>query len=205
MENAERDNVYKVYDKIANWFADNRLPTLIEKKYLDDLIVNVGKDASVLDVGCGTGKPILDYLINLGLKVTGVDASTNMLNIARSNFPSIEFIQADMRQLALNKKFDAIIAWHSFFHLTSADQPMMFEIFARHLKPKGILLFTSGTEKGEAWGAAGGENLFHASLDTAGYAELLELHNFEILNHVENDPNCGGATIWMAKNILLTP
>lgn len=136
-----------------------------------------------------------------GLRVTGVDASSEILKIAKANFPSTEFILQDMRKLALNNKFDAIIAWHSFFHLPASDQPAMFKIFAEHLNPNGILLFTSGPEHGEAWGMNGGENLFHASLDPTEYKDLLKEHNFKILKHVVDDSDCNG-TIWMAQYSL---
>jgi hypothetical protein len=75
----------------------------------------------------------------------------------------------------------------------------MFAIFKRHLKPGGILLFTSGTERGEVWGVNGGENLFHASLATAEYQTLLLSNQFEVLRHRINDPDCGGANVWMAR------
>lgn len=199
MEKNESKNVFKVYNKIANWFAENRCVDLIEQNYLEALISEIKSNADVLDIGCGTGKPILEYLLNKNLNIIGVDASKEMLTIARNNFPTTEFVLEDMRKLALNKKFDAIIAWHSFFHLPAADQPKMFEIFESHINPKGILLFTSGSERGEAWGINGGENLFHASLNTDEYQQLLKKHNFEVLNHIVNDENCGGATVWMAK------
>lgn len=199
MEKNESKNVFKVYNKIANWFAENRCVGLIEQNYLEALISEIKSNADVLDIGCGTGKPILEYLLNKNLNIIGVDASKEMLTIARNNFPTTEFVLEDMRKLALNKKFDAIIAWHSFFHLPAADQPKMFEIFESHINPKGILLFTSGSERGEAWGINGGENLFHASLNTDEYQQLLKKHNFEVLNHIVNDENCGGATVWMAK------
>ncbi|MFC3562063.1 class I SAM-dependent methyltransferase [Pedobacter jamesrossensis] len=199
MKEGERKDIYKVYNKIAGWFAENRYAGLTEKKYLDELILKIGGNASVLDVGCGTGKPILEYLLTKNLNVVGVDASTEILNIAKNNFPETEFVLEDMRKLSLDRKFSAIIAWNSFFHLPANDQPKMFEIFEAHLRPKGILLFTSGTERGEAWGINGGENLFHASLDTAEYIELLKLHHFEVLNYVQDDPDYTGATVWMAE------
>jgi 2-polyprenyl-3-methyl-5-hydroxy-6-metoxy-1,4-benzoquinol methylase len=202
LETGERTNVYKVYNKIATWFSENRYTGLMEKAYLDDVIDKAGAQASVLDLGCGTGDPILKYLLSRGLNVTGVDASSQMLEIARTSFLSTKFILQDMRQLALNTKFDVIIAWHSFFHLPAADQPAMFEIFAKHLNPKGILLFTSGTEHGEAWGMNGGENLFHASLASKEYEDLLQKNNFKVLKHVISDPDCGGATVWMAEYSL---
>jgi len=148
MENAVRKNVFEVYDKIADWFAENRCAGLMEKSYLDKIISLLNTKSTVLDLGCGTGKPILEYLHNHKLNVTGVDASHKMIAIARKSFPDVEFLLADMRKISLNKKFDAIIAWHSFFHLPAEDQPSMFNTFKTHLKTGGILLFTSGTERG---------------------------------------------------------
>ncbi len=202
METGERTNVYKVYNKMAHWFAQNRYTGLLEKPYLDAVIDKIGTGSSVLDLGCGTGKPILEYLLSKGINVTGVDGSSEMLDIAKANFPSTEFILQDMRQLALNKKFDAIIAWDSFFHLPASDQPAMFPVFAKHLNLGGILLFTSGTQHGEAWGMNGGENLFHGSLDTEEYEGLLNNNGFKMLKHVVSDPDCGYATVWMAEYLL---
>jgi len=199
MEKGERKNVFRVYDKIASWFSENREVGLIERNYLDKLIALLPYGSNVLDLGCGTGKPILEYLLSKNLTVTGVDASCEMLKIAKFNFPQVEFILQDMRVLNLNKRFNAIIAWHSFFHLEAIDQPAMFKLFEEHLGCNGILLFTSGPKNGEAWGMNGGENLFHASLDQAEYEGLLSKHNFKVLEHVVNDPDCGYATIWMAQ------
>jgi 2-polyprenyl-3-methyl-5-hydroxy-6-metoxy-1,4-benzoquinol methylase len=199
MEKGERKNVYEVYNKIATWFSENRFNGLMEKNCLDELIAYLPLDATVLDLGCGTGKPIMEYLANKKLKVTGVDASYEMLEIARTNFPKTELILQDMRFLNLSKKFDAIIAWHSFFHLPSADQPAMFKLFKEHINPDGILLFTSGPAHGEVWGMNGGENLFHASLDPEEYVILLNKHGFKVLKYVIDDPICY-ATFWMAQH-----
>ena len=195
----ERKNVFKVYDKIANWFTANRPYQLIEKPYLEELGRLIPERSSILDLGCGNGKPIMQHLLQSGFDVTGVDASIKMLELAKLNFPQEKFVLQDMRSLALGKKFQAIIAWHSFFHLQIDDQEKMFKVFADHLLPQGILLFTSGTKRGEAWGLNGGENLFHASLDTAEYSELLTKHHFEILSHTIDDPNCGNANVWLVQ------
>lgn len=198
MAKNEKKDVYKVYDKIANWFALNRSTRMSEAGYLNLLIDEIPANGNVLDLGCGTGKPILGYLLTRGLSVTGVDGSERILEIASANFPSTEFIRQDMRSMNLNKRFDAIIAWDSFFHLPAEDQPAMFAIFEGHLNPGGVLIFTSGTEHGEAWGMNGGENLFHASLDQQAYQDLLAKHHFQILKYAVNDPDCD-RTVWMAK------
>ena len=198
MEN-EKKNAFEAYNVIADWYSENRYQGLTEKFYLDSLINIIGKGAKVLDLGCGTGMPMMNYLLIQGMQVVGVDASYRMLDIAKKNLPSADFVNADMRQLSLNQKFDAIIAWNSFFHLSPEDQPSMFNIFKSHLNSSGILLFTSGKEHGEAWGMNGGTNLFHGSLDTHQYRSLLEAHNFRILQYNEDDPECGNATVWMAQ------
>lgn len=199
MEKGERKNVYQVYNKIASWYAENQYTGLMEKKYLDAVLKHLPAGADILDLGCGNGKPIMDYLLSQNMAVLGVDASVEMLNMAKANCPGARFLLRDMRNLHLAEKFDCIIAWHSFFHLPADDQPNMFSIFRQHLKPNGILLFTSGTERGEAWGMNGGENLFHASLAADEYHSLLGLNKFVVLQHQINDPECGGANVWMAQ------
>jgi 2-polyprenyl-3-methyl-5-hydroxy-6-metoxy-1,4-benzoquinol methylase len=194
-----KKNTFKTYNIIADWYSQNRSRNLIEKYYVDKLVGLVGNGASVLDVGCGTGVPIMGYLLEMGLNVTGIDASYRMLEMAKLNYPSGNFMQMDMRQLSLNRKFNAIIAWHSFFHLPSEDQPGMFKIFKQHLECNGVLMFTSGKERGEAWEMNGGENMFHASLNTIEYQSLLEEQKFEIILYKEDDAECGNATVWIAR------
>ena len=199
MEKGERKNVYQIYNKIAGWYAENQYLGLMEKPYLDNMLKHLPLQASILDLGCGNGKPIMEYLLSRNATVLGIDASEQMLELAKANFPASRFMLEDMRKLHLDEKFDAIIAWHSFFHLPADDQPSMFRIFSKQLNPGGILLFTSGTEKGEAWGMNGGENLFHASLDTEEYRSLLQTNEFVVLQYQVNDPDCGGANVWMAQ------
>lgn len=192
-------NAIETYNIIADWFAANRYEGLMEKAYLDSLISIIGAGANVLDLGCGTGMPIMNYLLDKGMQVVGVDASHRMLDKARKRFPSVDFLEVDMRELSLDKKFDAIIAWHSFFHLPPEDQVPMFGVFKAHLNNGGVLLFTSGKEYGESWGMNGGANLYHGSLDTLQYRALLETNNFQVLQYKEDDPECGNATVWMAQ------
>lgn len=194
-----KDAVYKTYEKIADWMDERRSRTLFEKPYLDRAIAYLDPNATVLDLGCGTGEPIGQYFIDAGFQVTGIDGSTKMLEIARSRCPKIRFILSDMRTINLNKKFDCIIAWHSFFHLSQGDQRATFKTFKSHLKDGGVLLFTSGPESGEAWSNNGGENLYHASLSPDEYKDLLKQHGFTLIQHKISDPECGGATVWLAR------
>jgi ubiquinone/menaquinone biosynthesis C-methylase UbiE len=191
--------VARAYDQIAAWFDSNRTRTLIEKPYLDYLAGALPPGASILDLGCGTGEPILRYLVERRFTVTGVDASTAMIALARTRFPGARLLVADMRRLSLGQRFDAVLAWHSLFHLPHDEQRAMFTTFAHLSNPGGILMFTSGSEYGETWSDNGGESLYHASLDLKEYRSLLAQHGFELVHHAADDAACGGATVWIAQ------
>jgi hypothetical protein len=104
-----------------------------------------------------------------------------------------------MRELALGRRFDGLLAWDSFFHLTPADQRAMFPILGAHAGPRATLMFTSGPRHGEAIGTFQGEPLYHGSLDPAEYRALLEAQGFGVVAHAAEDPTCGGHTIWLAQ------
>ena len=198
---AEKHHVYKSYEKIANGFDEHRSRDLFEKSYLDKVISYLKPKAEILDLGCGMGEPIAKYFIEQGFKVTGIDGSKNLIDLAKKQLPEGDFSVGDMRKASYNKKFDAIIAWNSFFHLPKPDQRRMFKIFEEHSKPNAILLFTSGIDNGEVWSNNGGENLYHASLSPTEYNTLLSQHNYQLLIHTVEDKDCGDATIWMAQYI----
>ena len=95
------------------------------------------------------------YLIELGYPVVGVDLSPAMIDVCRRHFPKQEWIVADMRKLALPRKFSGILAWDSFFHLRHDDHRRMFPVFREHAAPEAALMFTSGPAHGEAIGISG--------------------------------------------------
>lgn len=189
-----------LYDRHAAAWVRRRGTRLIERDWLAAFRAALppGRRA-VLDIGCGTGVPIAAHLIARGCRLTGVDAAHAMLARARAAFPAQRWIQADMRALPDLGTFDGILAWHSFFHLPPTDQPAMFAVFRRLAAHGAVLMFTSGTEAGEALGEFEGEPLYHGSLATGEYLRLLAEHGFSVLRHVEQDPGCGGATVWLAR------
>ena len=163
------------------------------------VVAHLNPNSKILDVGCGMGEPIAGYFIGQGFKLVGVDGSRKLVELAEKRFPNTQFLHMDMRGLDLNETFDCVIAWHSFFHLTPEEQRKMFQTFERHMNPGALLLFTSGPDAGEVWSDNGGENLYHASLSTGEYKELLKKHHFDVITHNLEDASCGGATVWVAQ------
>src|SRR5690606_31614427 len=134
-----------------------------------------------------------------GFRVVGVDSSPTLIAKCRSRFPEAEWLVADMRKLSINRTFDGLIAWDSFFHLSHQDQRGMFAIFRAHVSPGAPLLFTTGPDHGEAIGSFEGESLYHASLAPGEYRTLLAANGFKVLDHVIEDQNCGRHTLWLAQ------
>lgn len=188
-----------LYRRHAAVFDRDRDRNLFEKAWLDRFLADMAKPRRVLDLGCGMGEPIAAYLISMGCRITGVDTSPELLGLARTRFPAQEWIEFDMRGLDLERHFDGILAFNSFFHLSEDDQRDMFPVFARHAAPGAALLFTSGPDAGEAIGSFEGEPLHHASLSPAEYAALLDRNRFLVRRFIADDPDCQGHSLWLAK------
>ena len=109
-----------------------------------------GKDATILELGCGTGKHAL-LLAEKGLNIHGVDMSADMLDQAKlliadspdENRGKVTLAQGDVRNYRTDQRFDVCI---SLFHVMSyqtknADLQATFKTAAEHLKPGGIFIF----------------------------------------------------------------
>jgi len=200
MDTEYADRITGLYERhAARYDADRSRKLVIERGWLDRFMALLSAPATVLDIGCGHGEPIARYLIESGYAVTGVDTSTTFVTLCRQRFPENEWHLADMRGLALGRRFGGLLAWDSFFHLTPDAQRQMFSVFASHAGPGAPLMFTSGTSSGVAMGTYGGEPLYHASLEPAEYSQLLESNGFVVRDYVAEDPDCGRHTVWLAQ------
>ena len=195
------ERIIGLYDETADAWDEVRGRGLSppEIPHLDALADALPPGATILDIGCGGGAPVAARFISRGFALTGVDSSPNLIARARERLPKAEWRVADMRRLALGRRFDALLAWHSLFHLAADDQRAMFPVFAAHAAPGALLMFTSGTEAGEAIGEWQGEPLYHASLAPDEYRALLAENGSEVLAFTSGEPGGSGPTVWLAR------
>jgi SAM-dependent methyltransferase len=193
------DRVIDIYQRHAIAWSRDRGDRLQEGTWLDRFLALLPERPTVLDVGCGSGVPMARYLIGHRCRVTGIDTSSAMISMCADRFPEQEWHVADMRKLDLDRTFDGIVAWDSFFHLPPDDQRQMFPTFARLGEAGAALMFTSGPSAGEQIGGYRGEPLYHAGLDGDEYRGLLHANGFHVVTHVVEDPACGRHTIWLAR------
>jgi SAM-dependent methyltransferase len=134
-----------MYEKLAEYYDWEH------RAFLEDLPMYTAfasaASGDVLDAACGTGR-ILAPLAAAGHRVTGVDSSNAMLEVARERVRAarvarkVSLVQADLRTFDLGREFGmALIALGSFHHiLTTGDQRAALAALAAHLKPKGLLV-----------------------------------------------------------------
>jgi SAM-dependent methyltransferase len=188
-----------VYERHAAGFDRHRGKTLIERAWLDRLCAFVPEGGRILDLGCGAGEPVARYLIEQGYEVTGVDFAEPILDIARRRFPNQRWVHADMRALDLDDRFDGIVGWDSFFHLTMDEQRSLIPRLVQHLKPGGGLLLTVGPSAGEVTGTVEGETVYHASLSRDEYEALFNAAGLALAAYAAEDPDCDYHTILIAS------
>jgi SAM-dependent methyltransferase len=100
--------------------------------------------ARILDVGCGYGRHAIE-LVQRGLDVTGLDLSLPLLiraaDEAQKRALSVNFVHADMREMAFDQEFDGVTCMLTSFGYFDEDANMrVAEGMARALKPGGRLL-----------------------------------------------------------------
>lgn len=113
-----------------------------------DLFVEAIKEDSkietktLLHLGCGAGGH--DFTFKKHFKVTGVDISEEMLEIAQKVNPEIDYICGDMREINLGESFDAVAIPDSIMHMiTIEDLKKTITTASQHLNPGGVLLIVA--------------------------------------------------------------
>jgi ubiquinone/menaquinone biosynthesis C-methylase UbiE len=127
----------KYYDLIYSWKNYKK-----EAEKIIRLIKQYKKipGNDLLEMGCGTGKHI-KYLKN-SFSILGMDASKEMLTLARKNIKGASFKQGDMVNFDIDKKFDVIICLFSSIGYVKTYKKLAktIENFSRHLKTGGVVI-----------------------------------------------------------------
>ena len=104
-----------------------------------------GKTA--LDVGCGAGL-LCEPLARLGAKVTGIDASPEVIAVARDHAASmgleIDYRAADVQEL--DGQFDLVTSLEVIEHV--ADPGAFLKALTRRLAPGGLLVLSTPNTTG---------------------------------------------------------
>lgn len=116
MGSAERQGA--LWGAAAEDWAELQEPTGIPLYEATFDAIGVTTGTRLLDVGCGAGLA-LQLAHKRGATVSGFDASTGMLAVARSRMPEADFRQGDLEELPyVADSFDAVTAFNAVQYAT---------------------------------------------------------------------------------------
>lgn len=173
----------KPYTKTASKYYDVLLYPEVkvapkEVKFFKRMWGNKVKE--VLDSGCGTGRLALELTL-AGYKVTGIDTTPAMIEVAKEKSSGIRYKVADMRNYVSKKKFDAIVCGSNTIPHLITDKDIMkyFSCCFKNLRKKGTLIFDiweldvwGGTHTGER--TVGNVHLRYKEVDKKYENNMLE-------------------------------
>ncbi len=146
------DVTLATYEAAAQRYRDAEEPiTTVLARFLDDLARRVGADATVLEIGSGTGRDAR-YLEARGVRVIRTDATKAFVQMMREDGHDARLL--DVRTDHLGGPFDAVYAGAMLLHLDRHDFAAVLANANAAVVEHGILAFTIKEGDGEEWSNA---------------------------------------------------
>ncbi|SCJ99810.1 tellurite resistance protein TehB [uncultured Clostridium sp.] len=124
------------YNSNYNDYYNNTVSVDLSKIYLEFTKI-LPKAASILDLGCGSGRDSL-YFKNEGYKVTAIDGSEKLAELA-SNLIEQDVIVSKFEELEIKDRFGGIWACASLLHLDYVELEKLLIKLEAALVNNGIL------------------------------------------------------------------
>jgi len=133
-----------LYDELVDWYhlLDPRENHEEEVTLYDDLLASAvdGPFATLLELGAGAGNN--GYYFRRARACTLTDLSAPMLDRSRAQNPNCEHIVGDMRDMRLDRQFDAVFVHDAIVYMcTEADLRRAADTAFVHTRPGGAALF----------------------------------------------------------------
>lgn len=138
------------YNVAAKNYSSEFRDQFKNEQHLLELVTLLKPSSTILDVGCGAGKPIDNYLVSNGMNVIGIDISEAQIELAKSYVPDATYEVRDMSELKDGEyEVDAIVSFYAIFHTKRERHKDLLKKFKSFLKPDGFLLITMGASDWE--------------------------------------------------------
>lgn len=141
-----KQDVIEFFDRAAaGWDSELIRHDDVIGRILDGAGIRPG--VRVLDVACGTGVLIPDYLERGVESVTGVDISPEMIRIAEGKFPEerVRFLCGDVEELDLKPEYDCVVVYNAFPHFPEPER--LVRRLSELLVPGGRLTIAHGMSR----------------------------------------------------------
>jgi len=174
----------------------NKIAALYQDKFMDIDLYNDTYDficetldssnINILEIGCGPGN-ITKYLLSKqpDFNITGIDIAPNMIELAKANNPSANFLVKDSRQInEITKQFDAIVCGFCLPYLSETDISKLISDCHYLLTDNGLLYisFVEGDQNKSGFQVGiSGDRVYFYYHDLDNIEQLLWKNGFEKL------------------------
>lgn len=142
-----KSKTHQFYDTYAKQWADYKTNSFFYEKQFRLFEKLLKKGDSVLDIGCAYGIHAPLFLgIGRKLKYFGIDLSSEMVKLAKSRYPQMQFKTADVIKFKSAKKFDSFWSAATLMHVPKENWDKMLSNIEANMKP-GAIGFISLVEK----------------------------------------------------------
>lgn len=142
-----------------------------------------------MDVGCGSGFPIAEALVEDQFQVFGIDASPTLIAEFRENLPQADAVcEAAQESAFFQRRFDGAVSIGFLFLLDREDQSKVLRRVAEALVPGGRVLFSAPLKPCEWKDSITGRR--SRSLGEREYERLLNRDGLDLVTcHVDEGEN----------------
>jgi 2-polyprenyl-3-methyl-5-hydroxy-6-metoxy-1,4-benzoquinol methylase len=176
------------YNHIASKYAEKYFDDTFDLPNIDGFLKQIPPRGIILDLGCGVGQ-FSKYMMDRGFTVVGIDASDQMLAVAKEKEPTGVFHKMDMRKLSFPpNSFDAILAAYSLIHIPQSEIVSTLVGCRTVLKPMGLLLAITQRGIHDQWvdePFAPGKKVFFNFFTSEEISENLVQAEFTVIHQEE--------------------
>jgi SAM-dependent methyltransferase len=144
MTTPRKDDPRSSYDAVAEEYVKRISGELEHKPFDRELLDRFAEQVTTVgpaaDIGCGPGH-VTRYLHDRGVRICGVDLSPEMVRHAKALNSGIDFLQSDMRSIAVpDGTWAGIVALYSLIHIPRDEVVAVLCEFKRAMRAGAILL-----------------------------------------------------------------
>jgi len=130
----------ELFDAVGSGYEEAFGRPPVVDRAVQELLRRLAPGSRVLDIGSGTGRPAAADLTAAGHRVTGLDVSSRMIEIAREQVPEATFVHVDVRRwTSPDASWDAVCAFFPFLQMPRGDTAAVLADVGRWLVPGGWL------------------------------------------------------------------
>lgn len=139
----EEQQPYRFYSELASWWPLISPPDEYEEEA--SFVLEVIRTAPIhvhdlLELGSGGGNNAAH--LKSCFNITLVDLSPQMLEVSRQLNPECEHVQADMRSVRLDRRFEAVFVHDAIDYMTTEDDlRRVVDTAFTHCRPGGLAVF----------------------------------------------------------------